>query len=107
MNAKSLKGTSPEEIKAALQQATADGFKPTLAIVFLSVKQDRDAISKMFDKVGIVVFGVTTNGEFTDDGITEKSVAILLLDINPDFFTLQFLELSKENYRQTTQNLAK
>ncbi|HEY5919140.1 MAG TPA: hypothetical protein VIU13_17100, partial [Chryseolinea sp.] len=61
MNAKSIKGTSSDEIKTALQQATADGFKPTLAIVFLSVKQDRDAIGKMFEKAGIVVFGVTTN----------------------------------------------
>ena len=107
MKAKSIKGTSPDEIKAALQKATANGFKPTLAIVFLSVKQDRDAISKMFDKAGIVVFGVTTNGEFTGEGITEKSVAILLLDINPDYFTIQFSELSEKNYRQTTQDIAK
>jgi len=107
MKSKSIKGTSPVDIKAALQQATADGFKPALAIVFLSVKQDRDAISKMFDKAGIVVFGVTTNGEFTGEGITEKSIAILLLDINPDYFTIQFSELSEGNYRQTTQSIAK
>ena len=107
MKSKSIKGASPGEIKSALQHAAADGFKPTLAIVFLSVKQDRDAISKMFDKAGIVVFGVTTNGEFTGEGITEKSVAVLLLDINPDYFTVQFSELSEENYRQTTQAIAK
>ncbi len=61
----------------------------------------------MFDKAGIVVFGATTNGEFTGEGITEKSVAILLLDINPDYFTIQFSELSEKNYRQTTQAIAK
>jgi hypothetical protein len=107
VKAKSIKGTSPDEIKTALQQATADGFKPTLAVVFLSVQQDRDAISNMFDKAGIGVFGVTTNGEFTGEGITEKSIAILLLDINRDYFKIQFSELSKENYRQTTQTIAK
>ena len=107
MNARSIKGTSPDEIKTALQQATADGFKPTLAIVFLSVKQDRDAISKMFDKAGIAVFGVTTNGEFTGEGVTEKSVAILLLDINPAYFSIEFSELSDENYRQTSKTIAK
>ena len=106
MNAKTIKGTSPDEINAALQQATTDGFKPTLAIVFLSVKQDRDAISKILDKAGIALFGVTTNGEFTGEGITEKSVAILLLDINRDYFTIQFSELSEKNYRQTTQSIA-
>ena len=56
MQAKSIKGISPEEIKTALQQSMADnlppgqaGFKPTLAIVFLSVKQDRDAICKILE----------------------------------------------------------
>ena len=107
MRAKSIKGTSPDEIKVALQKATANGFKPALAIVFLSVKQDLDAINKMFDKAGIVVFGATTNGEFTGEGITEKSVAILLLEINSDYFTIQFSELSERNYRQTTQAIAK
>jgi hypothetical protein len=106
MKAKSIKGTSPDELEIALQQATADDFKPTLAIVFLSVKQDRHAISKILDKAGIAVFGVTTNGEFTSEGITEKSVAILLLDINPDFFSIQFSDLSEKNYRQTTQAIA-
>jgi hypothetical protein len=61
----------------------------------------------VFDKAGIVVFGVTTNGEFTGEGITEKSVAILLLDINRDYFSIQFSKLSEENYRQTTQTIAK
>jgi hypothetical protein len=107
MEAKTLKGTSPDEIKNALQQARADGFKPTLAIVFLSVTQDRDAVSKIFDEAGIAVFGVTTNGEFTGEGITEKSVAILLLDVNRDYFSIQFSELSERNYRQTTQAIAK
>ena len=107
MKAKSIQGTSPAEISASLQQATSDGFKATLAVVFTSFKQDRNAISKILDKAGIAVFGATTNGEFTDEGITEKSVAILLLDINPDYFTIQFSELSGENYRQTTQAIAK
>ena len=106
MNAKSIKGASPDEIKSALLQSTTDGFKPTLAIVFLSVKQDRSAISKVLDEAGIAVYGVTTNGEFTGDGITKESVAILLLDMNPDFFTILFSEFTENNYRQTTQAFA-
>ena len=101
MNAKSIKGTSPDEIKSALQQSITDGFKPTLAIVFLSPKQDRDSITALLDKAGIAVFGVTTHGEFTGEGITEKSVAILLLDMNRDFFTITFSEFPEKNYRQT------
>lgn len=107
MKARSIRGASSDEINDALQQVTTDGFKPTLAIVFLSVKQDRDTISKILDKADIAVFGVTTHGEFTGEGITEKSIAILLLDINSDHFTIQFSELSEKNYRQNTQAIAK
>jgi hypothetical protein len=61
MRAKTIKGTSPEEVTYALKQATVDGFAPTLAVVFLSVKQDREAITNILDKSGIAVFGATTN----------------------------------------------
>ena len=71
MKAKSIKGASTEEIKIALEQNMSDarlpdgqGFKPTLAIVFLSIKQDRDAICELLDKQNIAVFGATTHGEF-------------------------------------------
>ncbi|MBL0306481.1 MAG: hypothetical protein IPQ25_10740 [Chitinophagaceae bacterium] len=44
MKAKSIKGNSTEEIQSGLRESMADGFKPTIAIVFISVKQDREAI---------------------------------------------------------------
>ena len=34
MKAKSIKGKSAEEIKTSLQESMADGYQPTLAIVF-------------------------------------------------------------------------
>jgi len=107
MKAKSIKGNSPEEIKTALKESMADGFKPTLAIVFLSIKQDRNAISEILDKEGIAIYGATTHGEFTEEGISKESVAILLLDINPVFFTIFFSEYPEKNYREVTQAIAK
>ena len=103
MKAKSIKGKSPEEIKSALAQIMADahlpdgqGFKPTLAIVFISVKQDREAISRLLDEKGIQIFGATTAGEFTDGEIEGGSIAILLLDMNPAWFKIELLETSQE-----------
>jgi len=107
MKAKSIKGNSPEEIKTALKQSMADNFKPTLAIVFLSIKQDRDAICKILNDEGISIYGATTHGEFTDEGITAGEIAILLLVINPSYFTIFFEEYPEKNYRQTTQSIAK
>ncbi len=87
MKAKSIKGNSTEEIKSAFLESI-DGFKPTLAFVFLSIKQDRDAISAMLDAEGINIFGATTTGEFIDGDIGAGSIAILLLDMNPYYFKI-------------------
>jgi hypothetical protein len=96
MNAKSIKGKSTEEINSALIESMADGFRPTLAIVFISVKQDREAISKLLDDKGIQIFGATTAGEFIDGEIEAGSIVMMLLDMNPAFFKLEFLETSPE-----------
>ena len=64
MKAKSIKGRTRDEIQIALRQSMNDGFKPTLAIVFLSVSQDRKAVCKVLSNAGIKIFGATTNGEF-------------------------------------------
>ncbi len=63
MQAKSIKATTAEELKNNLHPSMADGFQPTLAIVFLSIKQDRDVLCKLLDDAGIAVFGATSNGD--------------------------------------------
>ena len=60
MKAKSIKGKSPEEIKNELAESMADGFKPTLAIVFISIKQDRKAVCEILNTKGIDVIGATS-----------------------------------------------
>lgn len=107
MKAKSIKGASPEEIRNALQESTADGFSPTLAIVFLSVSQDREAIRQLFTAAEITVFGVTTNGEFIDEEPEKGSVAVLLLDLNPDYFRIYFESFDGDAYRETSGMLAR
>jgi len=106
MKAKSIKGKSPEEIQAALQDSMSDGFSPTLAIVFLSVAQDRNSICRQLDEAGIAVFGSTTNGEFIDEETESKSVAILLLDINKDYFRIYTSDFQSDNYRETSKSIA-
>jgi hypothetical protein len=93
MKAKSIKGKSTEEIQVALQQSMADGFKPSLAIAFVSIKQDRNAICKLLEGAGIAIFGTSTNGEFIDEETEKGSAAILLLDINKNYFQIYFPRL--------------
>ncbi len=107
MKAKSIKGKSPEEIKAALTDSMADGFAPTLAIVFLSLGKDIEAVSGILDDKGITIYGATTHGEFIDEEVGKESIAILLLDINRDYFTVMLEEFPEKNYREVTQSMAK
>lgn len=107
MNSKSIKGKSTEEIKIALQQALANDFIPTLAIVFLSVKQDREAIAGLLDEKDIQIFGATTAGEFIDSEIEEGSIVILLLDMNPAYFEIVFLPTSQETSLEDAKKLGR
>jgi len=107
MKSKSIKGHSVQEIRAALADAISSAFKPTLAVIFASVVQDRAVISQLFDAENIQIFGVTTNGEFTDEVPEKRSSAILLLDVNPDYFQVYFDEYVDENYHEVAKGIAK
>jgi hypothetical protein len=96
MKAKSIKGKSTAEISYALTESMTDGYKPTLAIVFISVKQDREAIAKMLDENDIQIFGATTAGEFIDGEIEEGSIVIMLLDMDPAHFKIVFIETNQD-----------
>ncbi len=106
MKAKSIRGNSSAEIQSELEQCMADGFTPTVAFAFVSVKQDRKVVCKILDRVGIQVFGATTNGEFIDENVGKESIAILLLDMDKDHFTILFDEYPDKNYREIAVSLA-
>ena len=105
MKAKSIKGDSVEKIKAALENAADDGFSPTLAIVFLSIKQDREAICHLLEERGIAIFGATTAGEFIDGEIGEESAAVMLLDIKPEYFKLTHIETGDHQTRDIASKI--
>lgn len=106
MKAKSIKGKSPEEIKSALNESMADGFKPTLAIVFLSVSQNRATIRNILDEKGISIFGATTSGEFIDEETAKGTVVMLLLDMNRDHFEIYLEDFPQKNYQETASGIA-
>ena len=106
MKAKTIKGKSPGEIKTALEESMADGYKPTLAICFISKSQDRKVISALLNAVGISIFGCTTNGEFIDEETEKGSAAILLMNMNKDYFQVFFEEYPERNYREVSSSIA-
>lgn len=103
MKAKSIKGNSTEEINAALTQSMADGYKPTLAFVFISIKQDINAVSNLLNLQKIRIFGATTGGEFIDGEIGDGTIAILLTDMNPASFMVLLEDYSDKNPEALTK----
>jgi hypothetical protein len=94
MQAKSIKANSVEEINTALQQSLADGYKPTLAIVFISIKMDRKAVCELLHKQGIDIIGATSCGEFINGYQDEGSIVILLLNLSREAYTILFEEIA-------------
>ena len=88
MKAKSIKGKTAEEIKDALEKNMADGFQPTLAVVFMANDNERIAVSELLSQKRIQIFGASTGDNFTDGEIESQSIVLLLLDIDPAYFQL-------------------
>ncbi len=106
MLAKSIKGKSPEEIQSALKQSQADGFKPTLAIVFISIKQDKKAICEILNKEGIDIIGATSSGEFIDGYESVGEAAVMLLNINKNDYCILFEDISDRTLPEAAANMA-
>ncbi|MBD0352110.1 MAG: hypothetical protein ICV65_13230, partial [Flavisolibacter sp.] len=103
MTTKTIKGNSPESIAAELKRCTGDDFTPTLAFVFLSIKQNRDAVCRLLDEQGVAIFGATTAGEFIDGEVEEGSIVMMLLNLDPSFFKIHFAEIGEGDLRQIAQ----
>lgn len=88
MKAKSIKGKTPSEILKALDESKRDGFKPTLAIIILSNMEDAEELHSIFGTRDIAIFGITSPQKFSEDGITEDDILMMLLDMKPDNFKI-------------------
>lgn len=90
MRTLSFRAASVAALSARLSDVRADdGFKPTLAIVFSSISQNLSDLSATFVAHDIAVFGCTTAGEIVDDELGSLGVAVLLLDIATDKFSIK------------------
>jgi len=107
MKAKSIKGSSAEEIQSALSISLADGYRPTIAIVFISIKQDRQAVCKILHKEGIDIIGATSSGEFIDGHQSEGEIAVMLFDLNKNDYCILFEDIGERTLSDAAENMAK
>ena len=106
MKAKSIKGKTAEEIGVALGNSMADGFKPTLAIVFISIKMDRKSICELLYQRNIEFLGATSSGEFIDGYQGESSAVILLMELSREYYTILFEDIGDRDLVEAAKHLA-
>jgi hypothetical protein len=88
MKAKPIKGESKKEFEVEFAKATSDGFKPNLVILFASVFSEIENIVTMFDDMKLPIFGITSSGEMFNDEVIEQSAVAMLLETNPENFSI-------------------
>jgi hypothetical protein len=106
MKAKSINGKTTGEIKDALEKSMADDFVPTVAIVFMSIKQDRNAVCEILNNKGIDIIGATSSGEFIDGHESEGEAAVMLLDINKNDYCILFEDIGARTLDDAATNMA-
>ena len=107
MKATAIKGRTAEEIKDALSKTTAEGFLPTLAIVFIAEDSERDAITKLLSEKNIKIFGASTGSNFIDEDIESGATVILLLDIKPEYFRVEIKSTDSVSTKENAEQIAK
>ena len=107
MKAKSINGDATASFKSALDKSMADGYKPTLAFVFLTELNDIDEVRAIMDAKGILIFGASTSEKFTDQGMEPTGIVALLLDMNPNHFKVEFKDFSDDSVYESSFNVGK
>jgi hypothetical protein len=106
MTAHSIHASSSQELLTKLDAAISQDFIPTLAIIFISIKQDRKAVCEIFLEKGIDIFGATSCGEFIDGHQSEGEIAVLLLSIDSAYYKIIFEEIGNRSIEDVSVRLA-
>lgn len=82
-----------------LSKSITTDFQPTLGIVFSSIKHNIPDIQNAFNHLNIDLVGCSTAGEIINNQLLEESIVILLMDMNPDFYSIVSAEHSEMPYQ--------
>jgi hypothetical protein len=85
----------------------ADGYIPTLAIIFISIKQDRQTLCETLHSKGIDILGATSAGEFINGHQDMGTTVILLLDLDPSCYKILFEDANNKDLGEAATELAK
>lgn len=106
MRSKTIFTKSIAEIDTQIQEAIKSNFKPTLAIVFVSLSCDTEKLKEVLNKYQIQFIGATTAGEIGNRTIQTGGISVLLLDLDPAFFKIEQRAADYANSYEVGKELA-
>ena len=92
MRARSYSCPSISVFRKTVEDCFADGFSPSLAIVLTSTGHDIAAVGEICKQHQIDLVGCTTAGEIVDAQLLEGSLALLLLEVDPNYYQISSFE---------------
>lgn len=97
---------SLEQLETRIQEALEQGRTLSLGIVFCSIVYQLDELSKLFARYNIDLFGGTSSGEIADDKAYEESIAVMLLDIDREYYKLKIVDAEGMTSYQAGRDVA-
>jgi hypothetical protein len=85
----------------------ADGFQPTLAVVFMANENERTAVTELLSQKRIQIFGASTGDNFTDGEVESHTIVLLLLDIDPAYFQLAVKGADEGTIKEIAEQIGK
>jgi len=106
MTAKTIHGKSPSELKISLKECIDNIFFPSLAILFISVRQEINSIIEILSAHNIDVIGATSCSEFVEGNQTDGGYAIMLLEISSTDYCLLFEEVGNSTLAEASRRIS-
>lgn len=105
MNFRLVQSNTLDDYKNQVQSLINTDFKPTLALIFASVEQNIEEISKIEYDCDIDVFGISSSGEIINNEIHEFSIVAVFIDITKEAYYLKIEETYEKEIIDITKNL--
>lgn len=105
MKSKSLLTSSLIVIENEIKKLKEEGFLPTLAFVFTSQVDLIPDIMNLMEENRIQVFGASTSGEFTENGMADDATSIVFLDMNLAYFKIEIRDLESQTTAEAGEEI--
>ena len=100
MISRCIRAASAEDLGPQILALRAEGFRPSLAIVFGCVLHNFESVADAFGQFDIDVFGVSSAGEILAEGdgpcVFEDSIVATLMDIDRSAYRVKLLECGEK-----------